>query len=185
MPYQVYYPVCTTTLPDHISNSCADSMEHGRVRSVAFVHVSYLAALQVDPTDYAIWQTGILDKLIIIIPETTGTYDGGTPVEGPGYGDLAVSLAGYDHVIAYSDPNFKQNAEFYNAIKYSREWVPVIRLETTALLFDVAGQILPKAPVTEALTDDVVWAVEVKVSQPNIPVPFIYPPDIFIPFALF
>jgi hypothetical protein len=113
-----------------------------------------------------------------------GTYDGGTPVEAPGYGDLENTISGYRHVVQYKDPNFKQNAEFYNAIKRSRSWVPAIRLETQTLLFEKPATIIPKAPVTEDLNSDVVFDVELRISQPDIPVPFDTPPDIFIPFAL-
>lgn len=183
MPYPVYYASCAEKLPDHIANSCADSMEHGRVRSVAFVHISYLDDLIVDPEDEALWVAGITEKMIIIIPETTGTYDGGTPVDGPGYGDLETSLAGYRHVVTYKDPNFKANCEFYNVIKHSRSWVPAIRLETQTLLFDKPAVIIPKAPVTEDLNADVVFDVELRISQPDLPCPFNTPPDVFIPFA--
>lgn len=159
-------------------------MEHARVRSAGFVKKSYLAALQADPTDPSLWVTGINNRDIIIIPEVSGTYDGGAPVEGPGYGDQTSSFAGYNHTLNFKDPNYKQNAAFWNAIKYSREWVPVWRTETQTSIADVAAQIIPKAPVSENLTDDVVWDVEVKFTQPDIPVPFDTPEGIFIQFAL-
>ena len=184
MPYTVYYTVCPETIPDHIANDCAGSLEHGRVRSVGFVHVSYLPTIQADPTDEALWITGIENKQIIIIPETTGTYDGGTPVDGPGFGDLESTIAGYNHVVTYQDPNFKDNAAFYNAIKTSRSWVPAIRLETTTMLFDKPATIVPQAPVTDDVNSVVTFNVELRISQPDIPEPFDTPPGVFIPFAL-
>jgi hypothetical protein len=183
MPYPVYYPICAEQIPDHIADNCPGAIEHARARSVGFVHTSYLDVLKLDPTDEATWVAGIDEKQIIIIPDTTGTYDGGTPVDGPGYGDLETSLAGYRHVVNYKDPNYRENVDFYNAIKYSRSWVPAIRLETQTILFDKPAVIIPKTPVTENLTDDVVVDVELRISQPDLPVPFDTPPGVFIPYA--
>lgn len=179
-----YYPGCEDELPDHIVDDCPGSKEHARVRSIAFIHTSYLATLLAGQETPSVWVTGINDRKIIIIPQVSGQYDGGEPVEGPGYGDQESSLAGYKHTIGYKDPNYKQNAAFYNAIKFSRDWVPAWRTETQTQIADVPAQIIPKAPITDQLTDEVVWDVQVKFTQPDIPVPFDTPADIFIPFAL-
>lgn len=182
MSYPIYYATCTTAVPDHLVDACGEQ-ELGRVRSVAYVRSTYLDALLVDPTDAALWETGILNKDIIIIPATQGSYDGGTPVEVPGYGSQEVALAGYRHVINYKDPDFKLNAEFYNGIKQTREWYIAINTSTQTMLFSQGvATIFPKAPVQDDLNSEVVWDVEVRVSQPDIPVPFDTPPNIFEAF---
>lgn len=186
MPFTVYYGACATaSQPDYYAPFCeADNPpEKGRIRSFAFIAKDYLATLQADPTDSAIWVTGILDKKIIIIPTIAGDYDGGSPVTGPGYGDTKETTVGYDHVITYRDPNYKLNAAFYNAIKYGRNWVPAWRTETQTHIADNAAQIIPKAPISEDLASDVAWNVEVRFSQPDLPIPFDTPAEVFIPFA--
>lgn len=182
MAYTIYYGGCAEDQPDHIVDPCGTEREHGRVRSVAFIHDSYLATLLASPDNPTTWQTGILDKLIWILPQTAGTYDGGTPVYAPGYGDQKEVLAGYDHVVTYRDPDFKGNASFYNAIKQSRQWYLAINTETQTQIFESSATIAPKAPVQDDLTSEVVWEVEVRISQPDFPEPFDTPPGIFEAF---
>jgi len=182
MSYPIYYNSCPDDLPDHLVEDCPVT-EHGRVRSVAFIRSSYLYALLVDPTDSALWQTGILNKDIIIIPATSGAYDGGTTVEGPGYGNQETAIVGAKHVVNYKDPDYKINAEFYNAMKYMRQWHFAFVTETLTHIFESGiATVLPKAPVQDDMNSEVVWEVEVRVSQPDSPVPIDTPAGVFESF---
>lgn len=179
MAYQVYYPSgCEAEVGDHYCNPC-DPREHGRVRAAAFIANDFAFT---DPTNPTEWRNGILNKKIIIIPETNGTFDGGTEVEGPGYGDQATQVTGYNFSATFNDPNYKLNADFYNAIKRSRNWRFAYKTETQVHLTQNTVSIIPKNPVADDIASDVVWNVLVKWSEGDLPVPYDEPSGIFTCF---
>jgi hypothetical protein len=179
MAYAVYYPSgCGTSVPDHYCNPC-ETLEHGRIRSVAFIASDFEFT---DPSDPDEWEAGIAAKKIIVIPEVNGTFDGGSEVETAGYGDQQTKLVGYNFQSTFNDPNYKLNADFYNAVKLSRNYRYAYRTETQVHLTTNTVSIIPKNPVTEDLTSEVVWNVLVKWSEGDLPVPYDMPTGIFTCF---
>jgi len=175
MPYNVYYPAgCATAVGDHYCNPC-DNAEHGRIRSVAYIANDFEFTNPSSPTE---WKAGIGQKKIIIIPAVNGSFDGGSEVEGPGYGDQLSKLTGYDFSLTYRDPNYKNNADFYNAIKRSSNYYAAYRTESQIHFTDTVSAI-PKNPVTENLTDEVTWEVVLKWSNEDLPIPYDVPAGIF------
>ena len=170
---------CTTVVPDHQCSDC-QVPEHGRIRSIAFINKNYIFT---DPTNPVQWQTGITSKSIIIIPATNGVFDGGTEVLTPGYGDTLQKLTGYNFKLTYKDPSYINNADFYNSIKTSQNYYLAYRTETQIHI--VIPTVLPvsKAPVTDSLTDEVTWSVDVLWAGPDLPVPYNVPAGIFTCFA--
>jgi hypothetical protein len=172
----IYYPEgCDASVPDHICDPCAVP-EHGRVRSIAFIKSSFSFA---DPTDPTEWVTGIDNRDIIVIPEVLGSFDGGAPVEGPGYGDQATKVTGYNFSLLFKDPNYRENCAFYNGIKNARNYKVAYRTETQIHISDNTVSVVPKNPVTEDLASEVVWDVEVKFAQADLPCPVDTPAGIF------
>lgn len=179
MAYNVYYPAgCIAEVGDHYCNPC-ESAEHGRIRSAAFISSDFSFT---DPTSPTEWRNGILNKKIIIIPQVNGTFDGGAEVEVPGYGDQATKLTGYNFTGVYNDPNYALNADFYNAIKRSRNWKFAYRTENLVHLTQNTVQVIPKNPVTDDLASEVVWNVTVKWTDEDLPVPYATPAGIFTCF---
>lgn len=180
MAYPIYYPsTCESEIPSHYCNPCP-TPEHGRIRSVAFIAKDFAFT---DPSDPNEWTTGITNKDIIVIPQVNGTFDGGSEVEVPGYGDQQTKLTGFNYQLTYNDPDYKHNCDFYNAIKWSRNYKMAYRTETQVHLVDVGVQVIPKNPVTEETTSEVVWNVLVKWSSGETPCPYDAPPAIFDCFA--
>lgn len=176
MPYSVYYPSgCDTQVPDHFCSNCGRK-EGARIRSAAYIAKDFEFT---DPSNPVEWRQGIAAKKIIIIPLTNGTFDGGSEVEQPGYGDQATELSGYNFVAQYNDPDYALNADFYNAIKRSKNYKFAYRTETQGHITGVAVQAIPKNPVVDDVTGSVVWAVTVKWADEDLPVPFDIPPGIF------
>lgn len=176
MAYSVYYPSgCASSVPNHYCNDC-EPREHARVRSAAFIANDFNF---INPSDPDEWEAGIANKKIIIIPKTNGSFDGGSEVEGAGYGDQQTSLNGYNFQAVYNDPNYKLNADFYNAIKNSRNYKFAYRTETQIHLTETTVSIIPKNPVVEDLTGEVVWNVTVKWSDDDLPIPYDTPTGIF------
>lgn len=179
MSYSVYNP-CEGDIVDPVCDPCLDEIEHGRVRGVALVHKNYVASLKADPDNATLWTDGITDKSIYIIPETQGTFDGGSPVEVPGYGDQQSKIVGFNYSAAFKDPSFKNNTAFYNSIKNSGNFHFAWRTENLTRLSNKPVVLIPKSPVAEDLSSEVVWDVEVKWFEKDQPVPFDTPAGVFV-----
>lgn len=172
----IYYPSgCDDLVPEHVCDPC-EEIEQGRIRSVAFIKTTFEFT---DPSDPTEWQTGFASGDIILIPATKGTFDGGSEVEGPGYGDQVTRLQGYNFVLQYQDPNYKTNCVFYNTLKASRLYKAAYRTSSQIHLIDTTVQVVPKNPVTDDVNGEVVWDVLVKWAGKDLPCPYDAPPGIF------
>lgn len=179
MAYYVYYPDgCGEEIGDHICSNCPD-FEGARVRAVALIKRGFEF---LDPSDPTEWEAGIANKDIIVIANVNGSFDGGSEVEVPGYGDQATMLTGYNFVLTYNDPNYKHNAEFYNAIKRSTEYKFAFKTETQIHIVEKTVSIVPKNPVVEDITGFVVWNVLAKWADKDLPIPYDAPAGIFTCF---
>ena len=177
--YVTYNPSsCASQVPDHQCSDC-ETPEHGRIRAVAFISKDFIFS---DPTNPTQWQTGITNKKIIIIPATHGTFDGGSEILGIGYGSAVSKLTGYNFKVTYFDPGYKNNADFYNAIKFSQNYYFAYVTETQVHIVVPVVQVIPKNPVTDSLTDEVAWQVDVIWTDSNLPVPYNVP-AVFTCFA--
>lgn len=176
MAYDIYYPGgCDSLIPDHYCNDC-ETPEKGRIGSSAFIKDSFEFT---NPSNAQEWINGIENKDIIIIPRTNGSFDGGSEVETTGYGRQATTLSGYNFQAIFNDPNYKLNADFYNEIKRSRNYRYAYVTETLVHITDVPVSVVPKNPVQDDITSDVVWNVTVKWASKDLPVPYDVPPGIF------
>lgn len=176
MPYSIYTPSgCDVLVGDHFCSVCP-VVEGGRVRSVVFIKNT--VAL-IDPSDPTEWDTLIANKDVIIIPATNGSFDGGSEKEGPGYGDQATKLLGYDFQLTYNDPDYKLNGPHYNEIKRSRNYRVAYRTETQIHLSTNTVSIIPKNPVADDIASEVTWNVTVKWTEEDLPVPYDTPAGIF------
>lgn len=177
MAYNVYYPSnCGgVDVGDHYCNDC-ENPELARIRSVAYIRSDFQFT---DPTNPTQWAAGIAAKKIIVIPATSGSFDGGSEILSTGYGDAAQKLTGYDFQLTYKDPNYKNNADFYNGLKRTSNFRVAYRTETLIHISENAVAVIPKNPVTDSLTDEVTWEVLVKWSDGDLPVPVLAPVSIF------
>jgi len=172
----VYYPTgCDDLVPAHYCDSC-ESPELGRIRSVAFIKNTLTFS---DPSSPTEWEAGFASGEIFLIPFTNGTYDGGAEVESPGYGDQATRITGYNFQVTYNDPNYRNNCDFYNALKDSRQYKFAFRTETQIHLTDTTVSVIPKNPVTDDVNSAVVWSVTVKWAGKELPCPVDVPEGIF------
>ena len=193
---------CDGDIVDPVCDPCLGEVEHGRIRGAAYVHKSRVPTLEIaiESVDIAVnaipfvpaalvtakaalateWAAGLLDKTIYVIPETTGTFDGGAVVEGPGYGDRDSRVIGYNFGLGYKDPVFKKNTGFYNTISKSTGWHFLWRTETLTRISNNPVTCIPKSPVQEDMNTEVVWEVEIKWKGKSQPVPFSEMIDLFV-----
>ena len=127
----VYYPgaSCESEVPEHVCNPCAE-FEKGRVRAAAFIHKDYVATVKAAPDETSAWQAGIESGLIRIIPEISGTSNGGEKVSGAGYGDVKEKVTGRNFTVSYKDPDYDGNCNFYTELEKSRAWYFAYKTET-------------------------------------------------------
>jgi len=86
---------------------------------------------------------------------------------------------GYDFTINAFEPNFKENIDFWNAIKKSNNYKVGYRTETQVFLSDEACGIIPKAPVGEDIKIAVIWNLIFKFSQEDYPTASDVPVTVF------
>lgn len=184
MPYSVTYPdTCTSSIPFHQCDPCA-AVEQARIRSVAFINKSFIDTLMANPSSGAVWHNGIDDSLIIVVPETNGSFDGGSPVEGQGFGSSPSKYMGSEYVVTYRDPNYTTNCDFYSSIQRSNVYHFAYVTETQVHITENTVTILPKAPIEDNLNGMVLWEVTVKFQQYATPCPYDKPDGIFTCYAL-
>lgn len=172
----IYYPAdCEVEIPEHVCDPC-EAFEKGKIRAVAFIKKTFEFT---DPTNPTEWQTGLNNHDIIIIPAVIGTFDGGTEVLGPGYGDQSESLLGYDFVATVRDPNYVSNCLFWNLIKNSRLYKFFYKTGTQGHISENPATIIPKNPVTEDINSIVEWNATIKWKGSDAPCPFDAPAGIF------
>lgn len=171
----IYYPgdTCQSSVPEHLCNPCLP-IELGGVRTVLFIDKDFVIT---NPSSPSQWNSGIQSRSIIIIPKTYGTFDGGTPQEGQGFGDTPTSLDGYDFTLQFFDPNFIGNVDHYDSLKNLRSNYKVaFRTGSQIIISDKVVTIIPKMPVAQDLKSKVLWDVTVKWTSQNLPGVYDAPP---------
>jgi hypothetical protein len=143
--------------------------EFARVRGGGFVKKSYLATLMAGIDNPTVWQTGIDDGDIIIIPETSGSYDPGDPKELKGFGDRKVTYGPREMTVTFNDPDYYENYAFWNDAVDRTNFVPFFRTSGLVHIFDATASIKAKDPVADDLEEEVTWVVECKVTSKNLP----------------
>jgi hypothetical protein len=163
----VYKSCGGNTIPAHLCNACTKT-EKGGVRGVAYIQKILIDAVRnaetglINKTNVELltwWNTNIENGKIIIVPQTRGTFDGGSPQTGAGYGDTKEITIAKNFTLVSHDPDHKDNEEFYAALSnapgaYHVAWRTgtELRISDTPVNIDVVDN-------TEEDVDSVVdWA---------------------------
>ena len=174
-----YYPSgncgSTGSIPAYACSPCP-TYEYGRIRSIALIKNSFTF---IDPTKASEWSAGITAGNIVVIWETQGTYDGGSTSELAGFGDRETTNGGTKHTLTFKDPNYKDNADYYNAIRGTSEYTLAYRTSNLVHLIGEPVTFTPKNPVQDDTKSNVVWEVQAVWSSPDSPVPYATPIGIF------
>lgn len=144
----------------HVCNPCSDK-ELGRVRGIGlassdFNRDDFIKALKDGEGAEQILEDAITAGKVHIIPETTGTYNGGEPEYGDGYGDEAQRLRSRNHELTFSDPSYAENEEFWTEVEKSH-WYPFWRTEKLIHFADKPASVVTTDPTEADLNSDVTW----------------------------
>lgn len=156
---------CGESSGEILTHSCDPcGRELGRVRGVVLFDGSYdiktlIEKIKTAPEEAAtLFESAVESGSAHLISETTGTFDGGSPQTGDGYGDAESRLLGYLYTLSFKDPSYGTNKEFWEKAE-NEHWVLAWRTETFLHFADKPANIQAIAPVEQDLTSAVVWNV--------------------------
>ena len=170
----VYYPGCPDSITAPTCSDCPPK-ENGDVRSLFLVEEDFTFT---DITATAEWTTGIGTKELYVFPYTRGSLEQ-TETTTPGFGDRDIELDGYQYTLNVMDPEYINNANFWNDIKFSRRWKVGYRTETQVHLSSVTATIIPLQPVAEDKKAGVNWNIKIIWSQDSLMIPSNMPTGVF------
>lgn len=162
----IHYKTCARSIGAlvHTCDPC-DTPELGRVRSLVLIKKNTPITF---PLDLKEWQDNIEAGSIIVIPRTVGSFDGGSPKTGDGYGDEVERVLSHDYVLSVKDPDYADNCEFYETAE-GEIWNTAFRSETKLHYVDSDCKLSAKAPIEEAVDSRVVWNLEIKWNSKHKP----------------
>lgn len=175
----VYYPYGTCspsgTLPQKNCSPCTPR-EYARVRAMAFYKKSSPFTDMSSPTE---WNTKLLAGNAIVLYGVTGSYAGGDAEELAGFGENETEYGSTTHEITWKDPNVYEDNDFYNALKLTSEWVPVMK--TANYIWDChnTSSIKVKPVISDNLKDVVHYEATAKYTDDDLPTPYAVPAGIF------
>lgn len=163
------------TVPDYVCDPCAKS-EGGRLRGAVYFHKSLKSVLTKANLELKTWwETQIEAGLVIIVPSTRGTFDGGTKITVTGFGDTKEKVKGKTFTSVVNDNNHSANELFYQALENNfRDYIFGFRTESELrVATDVMTGLEAKDAVEEDTDSVVLWQATVTWDQnvPNTTVP--------------
>jgi hypothetical protein len=168
---------CSTdgTIPKYICDPCGKT-EGGRVRGAAYFHKSLKGEMTKENLELKTWWDSKIEAgLIIIVPTTRGTFDGGSKVTVPGFGDNKEKTKGKNFVSVVNDENHAANETFYNALENNfKDYIFGFRTESE---LRVATEVMTGFEAKDAVEEDtesvILWQANVAWYQnaPNTTVP--------------
>jgi len=162
----ITYKTCATN--EALTHNCdpCNEVENGGVRSVCLIKSGTEITI---PLNLQEWTAAVEAGNIIIIPDSRGTFDGGTPKMGNGYGNRKEKKLGDDFVLAFKDPSFAPNSEFWADAEKIEDWNLAWRTDTQLFIAGSEATLTSKSPVEEDIESEVVWNVEAKWFSKNKP----------------
>ena len=160
------YNCATASLPAHACDPCLEDAEHGRVRAALFftqdaIDSLFSAAIPETGIPAATLQALIETDDIILVGPVSGTFDGGSPIEGAGFGAIQTRVTGYTNTLVYNDPAYKKNCQFYDVLQKSSVYYGGFLTETQLHISDAPVSVRVANPVTDTVTDLMQWVVTV------------------------
>jgi hypothetical protein len=155
------------TIPDYICNPC-EAGENGRVRGAAYIDKSLKAAItEANIASETWWAQHIESGKIKIIPNTRGTFDGGTKKTVTGFGDDKEKIIGKTFAAVVNDINHTGNEGFYEALENNyKDYIFAFRTKNE---LRVATDVMTGLEVKDAVEEDtdttVVWQANITWDQ--------------------
>lgn len=160
----------------YVCDPC-NNTEGGNIRSLCLIKKGTVLPI---PLTLEAIEILIEQEKLFVMPETRGTFDGGTPKMSTGYGDNKERLIGHDYVLQAKDLNFADNYEFWQAVESVDAWNIAYRTENYLAVVYSDVTITTKAPAEEGLDTEIVWNIEAKWYSKEKPTLIVYPANLFL-----
>jgi hypothetical protein len=159
---------------DYKYSNCR-STEKGGLRGAAYINKSLKGEIEDNIEDAEWWKSNIVGGLILLIPSTRGTFDGGTKITTTGLGNDSEMTIGKTFSALVNDVNHTENKDFYEAleIKY-RDYFFCFRTGREVRVgLEVIKSMEIKDPVEESVDSVVTWQANIVWTQdrPELLVP--------------
>ena len=164
--------------PHYCDDGCDVAVEHARIDAGAWVHSSVYATIIANPTSKAVWDAQIAAGKVIILPLLNGSMDGGSPVMTTGFGRATQKYSGMNFTATVKDPVYARNWSHYRTLIGATGWHFMYASETQIHITGKPVTVIPKAPITDSVTDAVTWESSVTWFEYFSPQPHVRP-DIF------
>lgn len=168
---------CVDTDELHVCDPC-DPGEGDGVRSVFFYKEGAFATATPTALEFENGQIAS-PQTVKVIPTTRGTYDGGTPTYGEGFGDADSSYESASHKLSYVDPNYL-NRDFYDWLQNQTQWMFGWRTETKIHLTNKPVTAYAKDVHSGDIKKKLRWEVEITWTSKNKPTIAAIPADTFV-----
>lgn len=160
----------------HTIDDC--NRELGRIRGVILFDENYAVETlmskitsetpSVQQEALALLDAGIQAGSIILIPQTTGTYNGGEAKTTDAFRDGETRKLWDEYTLEFKDPSYWLNKDFWQAAE-QRRWRIAWRTETLLRYSDKAVNIIAKDPVEDNLQSTVTWNITATWKSKNKP----------------
>lgn len=179
--------------PIHALDFCH---ELGRIRGAILFDTSFDITLFInllnseDEADLSavvkMLEDGIDNRTVFVIPETSGSYNGGEPHTVDGFKEGEIRVLWNEYQLNFKDPSYADNKDFWQHVE-QKQWYIAWRTETILRVVDIPVNIQVSDPVETDLTSSVVWDVTASWRSKNKPEVVLVAPisDFFVMETLF
>lgn len=113
------------------------------------------------------------------IPDTRGSYPGGTPTEEDGYGKNSIRRTGADHEATVEVEGIELNRDFFDGVNKRKKWHVVFVMNSGLMLYVRDVSIWAKIVVDQNIKTAARWNMSFKWSSFDLPVVLTEPEGIF------
>lgn len=169
---------CEEDVPDFIPLECG--LELGGIVGVGLIYSTESpTTTQLQDAEFWEEQFDVSPQRYWNIPETRGSYAGGTPTEATGYGKNRIRRTGADHEATIQVEGIEGNDDFMNKVNRRKKWHVVFILNGGLMLYARDVSIWAKIVVEESITTEARWDMNFKWSSFDIPVVLRAPENVF------
>lgn len=169
---------CEEEVPDFIPLDCG--LELGGIVGVGLIHSSE-SPTNNELESASFWEDKFDEspQRYWNLPDTRGSYPGGTPTEEEGYGRNSIRRTGADHEATVEVEGVEANRDFMDKVNKRKKWHVVFILNGGLMLYARDVSIWAKVVVDQSIKTSVRWNLSFKWSSFDVPVVLTAPEDIF------
>jgi len=155
---------CGTNQPDFVVLDCGTEL--GGIVAVALIAKGQNPTLA-NLREATFWTSKLnaSPQKYFLIPDTRGSYPGGTPVEEDGFGRVPVKRTGADHEMTFEVLNIEDNRNFMAAVNQTDQWDIVYVTMDNLGFYAQDASVYGTPVIDQSIKSTARWKVSVKWSD--------------------